>query len=297
MLPFVLPPLAPGAPVPQWTGHGFRLGDADTSVLEYGSDLRGWNDELTALHESAAGAGHPIDCASRDDALAQLREHVTGERPVLLEIGCSSGFMLRRLREAWPETQLLGADVVRQPLFDLARALPDVPLLRFDLVRCPLPDACLDAVVLLNVLEHIEDDAAAMRQVARILRPGGIAVIEVPAGPELYDAQDEALHHYRRYTADQLERLSRGAGLATVRRSHLGFFVYPAFRAAKRRSQRVATGNSGGAMAALEANIGTTSKSRLLGGALRLEQWLARHRVNYPTGIRCLLTARKPASR
>ena len=49
------------------------------------------------------------------------------------------------------------------------------------------------------MLEHVEDDQAAIRQVYRILQPGGVAVIEVPAGPDLYDIYDRQLMHHRRY--------------------------------------------------------------------------------------------------
>jgi SAM-dependent methyltransferase len=63
-------------------------------------------------------------------------------------------------------------------------------LLHFDLRHCPLPDGSFDGVILLNVLEHIKEDAAALRQIARILKPGGIAAIEVPAGRGLYDIYD-----------------------------------------------------------------------------------------------------------
>jgi len=113
-----------------------------------------------------------------------------------------------------PHAQLIGSDYVRGPLEEVARRLPDVPLLQFDLVKCPLPDASVDVVVLLNVLEHIEDDVGAVRQLARILKPGGAVVIEVPAGPHLYDVYDKVLMHYRRYRLSGLKRLLRAAGLS-----------------------------------------------------------------------------------
>ncbi len=64
---------------------------------------------------------------------------------------------------------------------------------------------------MLNVLEHIRGDALALRQVHRILRPGGVVVIEVSAGPKLYDVYDELLMHHRRYRLPSLARTLRGA--------------------------------------------------------------------------------------
>ncbi len=109
-----------------------------------------------------------------------------------------------------------------------------MPLLQFDLRDCPLPDNSVDAVLMLNVLEHIDHDGLAMHHVRRVLRPGGVAVIEVPAGPELYDVYDELLMHYRRYTARGLRSLIEGCGLEVVRFTHLGALLYPAFYVVKR---------------------------------------------------------------
>jgi hypothetical protein len=71
-------------------------------------------------------------------------------------------------------------------------------------------------VVLVNVLEHFEDDAAAVSHVARVLKPGGVAVIEVPAGPQLFDVYDKYLQHFRRYQLADLCRLVERAGLQVI---------------------------------------------------------------------------------
>ena len=115
------------------------------------------------------------------------------------------------------------------PLAALALSMPDVPLLQFDLTTCPLPGESLDAVVLLNVLEHIPDDTAALRQIYRVLKPGGIAVIEASTGPHSYDVYDKLLLHCRRYALAGLRNLATSVGFRIVEQSHLGCFVYPGF--------------------------------------------------------------------
>ena len=152
-------------------------------LLAYTVGDSGWTDDLTTFHEDNAGSDHFIDRASRAHALAQVKRHAHGPAPVVLEVGCSSGFFLEELRRKMPHALIMGADYVRGPLDQLAARRQDVPLLQFDLTKCPLPDASVDVVVLLNVLEHIGNDEAAVREVSRILRPGGAVVIEVPAGP------------------------------------------------------------------------------------------------------------------
>jgi len=143
-------------------------------VLSYGENQSGWNDDLTLLHEGNAGSMHFIDLASRAHTLSEMRHWLPAvEQPVVMDIGCSSGFMIREYRDHLPGSVVIGADIVRGPLERLAARMPDVPLLHFDLVKCPLPDACLDGISLLNVLEHIKDDQTALKQVYRILKPGG----------------------------------------------------------------------------------------------------------------------------
>src|SRR5262245_33508316 len=147
-------PIVDGSGRPEWVGAGFRVGDSAAAVLSYDGGQGGWSDGLTRMHEDAAGADHPIDRLSRDSTLAALRRHVEALDPVVLEVGCSSGYLLRDLQQSWPAATVIGSDFVKEPLERLAARTVGIPLLQFDLVRCPLPAACIDAVVLLNVLEH-----------------------------------------------------------------------------------------------------------------------------------------------
>lgn len=281
---------------PRWTGQGFEVGGRSLSVLDFAAGPSGWNEELTRLHEDAAGEGaHPIDVASRRHARGALKRHLgRTASPVILEAGCSSGFLLEELVDEWPEALVIGSDFIPGPLYRLATRRPTIPLLRFDLVQCPLPTASVDAVVLLNVLEHIEDHAGAMRQVARVLKPGGIAVIEVPAGPGLYDAYDRYLQHYRRYRMRDLVALLSGAGLRVRSRSHLGFFLYPAFALVKRRNKRWLQAPEDEQRRVVEQSIGQSSDSAAIRWTTSLEEALARW-VSYPFGIRCLAVAEKPS--
>jgi SAM-dependent methyltransferase len=295
MAPFDFPPIALGTSPPAWKGNGFAVDGKRLSILEYSENFAGWSDELTTLHEDAAGSSHPIDVASRRDALLQLRRHLRNKSsPAILEIGCSSGFMLKAIVAAFPSAFIMGADVVRAPLLRLAEELPTVPLLRFDLLRCPLPPGVFDAIVILNVLEHIEEDVAAMKQLNRLLKPGGVVIAEVPAGPKLYDAYDEALMHFRRYSMRELvDKFSR-AGFVPLRRSYLGFAVYPAFCLAKwhNRRRRMTVGAKN---RVVQEQASRTASSGAIRAAFAIDG-LLRDAVPLPWGIRCLLVAgkRKP---
>jgi SAM-dependent methyltransferase len=292
-MPFDWPPIDDVQP--QWTGREFRLGNRSCLVLDYGANHSGWSEGLTGFHEEVAADGvHPIDVASRRRARRTLRRYVRTrpEDVILLEVGCSSGFLVRELRRDWPRSLVIGSDYIAEPLHRLAARLDPTPLLRFDLVECPLPDASLDGVVLLNVLEHIDDHVSAIAQVARILKPGGIAVVEVPAGPHLYDAYDEYLRHFRRYRLHELCALVESAGLQVVERSHLGFLVYPLFASTKRRNQRELHTSEQRQRDLVKQNIISSATTPVLGWALALEDSLSRF-LSYPVGIRCVVTAVK----
>ena len=290
--PFQLPPVPSSLEVPAWTGQGFRVGEKLESVLSYAINDSGWTDELTDFHETSAGEFHYIDIASRRNALSRLRKWVGSGHPVIMDIGCSSGFLLRDIREAFPQAQIVGADYVAGPLRKLARSHPDWPLIQFDLTTCPLPDECLDAAVFLNVFEHIGDDALAVRQLHRMLKRGGVAVIEVPAGPELYDVYDKQLMHFRRYELTGLKTLLSNAGFEVHDASHIGFILYPAFALTKIRNRKYLDLPDREQRKIVERNISFARENPVMDFIMSAEAAL-RYRVPFPRGIRCVAVARK----
>jgi len=291
--PKIFPPLPNTTEIPQWTGHGFQVRNRLLSILSYEAAISGWTDDLTIFHEKTAGSSHFIDLASRHYAISQVAQY-SETSSVILDIGCSSGFLLADLKTAFPQAHVMGADVVLGPLLNLAKASPEIPLLHFDLTRCPLPDNSIDVAILLNVLEHIEDDVLAIQRLFRVLKPGGIAVIEVPAGPELYDIYDELLMHYRRYRLPGLRRLFLNAGFSVLKQSHLGFFLYPGFFAVKQLRRKKRTNISKEEIATLVSkNINRTGSNPFFHALMKMELTIG-NAISYPFGIRCLLTAQKP---
>lgn len=293
-LPFQLPPLSQNGSHPIWTGQDFQLDDERIKVLHYSSNNAGWNDELTTYHENAAGDNHFIDQASRHYTLTQLKKNLTVNQPTILEIGCSSGYMLQKIQQFIPHATLIGSDVVYKPLLELSKKLT-IPLLRFDILQCPLPDNCIDAIILLNVLEHIEDDTTTLKQIYRILKPNGVLILEVPAGPHLYDAHDKICMHFRRYTLTKLCKLISAQGFKISNCSHLGTFIYPAFFLAKLWNKRLLSKPDIEQRQLMEKKIRQTSKNKLLSGLMDLELMLGKW-ISYPFGIRCVVSCIKPVS-
>src|SRR5258708_8402754 len=238
MSDLTFPPVSAGQDSPVWNGSAFVHSGKSSRVLAYEVGESGWSDELTALHETATESGpHFIDMASRRHAINELKR-AFGSRPVsIMEVGCSAGHLLADMRRSLPNATLTGGDYTLGTLVKLGEKMPGIPLVRFNLADSPLPSNAYDGMVLLNVLEHIEDDEAATRHTARMLKPGGVAVIEVPAGPELFDDYDRQLRHFRRYNLPGIRDIVTKAGLQIERQNYLGALIYPAFYIAKKISQ------------------------------------------------------------
>jgi len=294
LLSMTLPPPLGATERPVWTGTAFKVGTTTHRVLAFEQDQSGWSEDLFALHQANVGGDHFIDVASRRHALQELDRWLPGPGGVIVEIGCSGGYFLRQLIAARPAAEAIGADYIRDALEQLGQRLTNVPLLQFDLTRCPLPDASVDAVVLLNVLEHIERDDLALAQLHRILRPGGVLIAEVPAGAALYDVYDRHLQHFRRYDMPRLLALIRAGGFEVLSQNHLGCLLYPPFWLTKKLNRLRPPKTDEKAGQRVQAAMESTRRSGSLGHAvMAAEAWLGR-RVVLPFGIRCLVSARRP---
>lgn len=290
-------PVLPSGGKPVWDGERFQLGTRSLRVLAYSSNFAGWGDDLTEFHELEAGDGqHPIDVASRSAAVDALRHNGFPIDGAVLEIGCSSGFLLHDLRHEFPRAQIVGADIVVKPLERLGETLPGVPLIQMDLLQCPLRERQFDAVVALNVLEHIGDDRVALEKMASLLKPDGILVLEVPQGPNLYDYFDAYLRHFRRYSKKDLLAKIAVSGLKIQQFNFLGFVPYLPFWVVKKLN-RLRFGPRGEKFPHIEEmvrkQIKATARSKTLDFAFAIEKALS-GKFSFPLGIRCTAVSRAP---
>ncbi len=156
----------------------------------------------------------------------------------------------------------------------------------------PLPDASLDYVTALDVLEHVPDDRAVVRGFHRLLKPGGVAVVTVPASMALWSDWDEALHHFRRYSRPQLRALFPAEEWELVHLNYTNVVVYPAVWLV--RKWRGWTARRGAAAAGKSARSEDRIPPAWLNGLLRsVFVVLGRIRVPLPFGVSLLLVARR----
>jgi SAM-dependent methyltransferase len=131
----------------------------------------------------------------------------------VLDVGCGTGGVLAYLAS---QAETVGVDRSRQARAHSRRRGID-RIACADMDRLPFAPGGFDLVLMLDVLEHFEDDAAVVASARRLLRPGGALLASVPAFQALWSAHDEAVQHVRRYDARRLRQALEAGGL-TVRR-------------------------------------------------------------------------------
>lgn len=145
----------------------------------------------------------------------------------ILEVGCGLGGILELIEDA---ELVYGIDVEAEVLAHAARRCGHRPECRFRLAdltclspedRAELAEQRFDTVLAINVLEHIRDDLGALLEIERLLRPGGILALLVPAHIWLYGPYDRADGHYRRYGKRHLEILLSHTRLRPIRIRYL----------------------------------------------------------------------------
>jgi len=201
----------------------------------------------------------------------------------LLDLGCGTGLQLRELSVRG--YRMLGVDVRPEGLMETRAALPGARVLRGSATKLPLADHSLGGVLLLDVLEHV-DDGAALAEVRRVLRPGGAAVITVPALPFLWSHRDEAAGHLRRYTRRGLSRAVSLAGLELMELRFYQFLLFPVVLLSR------LVGRWSAGMERVEERPGAPLNA-LLARIARLDASLGRV-IPWPWGSSLVAVCRKP---
>lgn len=119
----------------------------------------------------------------------------------VLDVGAGSGTFSNLLEARGFD--VTSTDVTEEAL-EVLRGRVAGPVKRADATSLPFPPSSFDGVILGEVLEHVEDDGAALLEAARVLRPAGILAVSVPRNPAWFSPSDEWAGHFRRYTREQL---------------------------------------------------------------------------------------------
>ncbi len=246
-----------------------------------------------------------IDCAMEPEVykrMAELEERhwwflgrrrilasVIGRIPLpsparILDVGCGTGGNLAML-STFGEVQGFEPDPLARELasrkghFSIHDgSLPD---------RAPFEPASFDLVAALDTIEHMADDLACLQALTLFLKPGGFALLTVPANPRLWSRHDELHHHHRRYRRAELLATVRASGLDPVLASHYNTLLYPALSGVRLTKNLLKSPHGDDAMPRLaivnHALRKVFAAERLLIG-----------RAPMPFGASLLVVARKP---
>ena len=176
---------------------------------------------------------HPWHHARANLTLRLLRSLDIFPPASIMEVGCGWGLNLTMLESSGYNTT--GMDISRQILRRIDK--PGRQLIEADLNQ-QFPDGVrrYDAVLALDVIEHLDDDQGAVRRIGRLLKPGGVAIVSVPAMPDLYSDFDSIQGHRRRYLPETLRLAIEGGGLEVTNILWWGAWMVPIMRRTRLKS-------------------------------------------------------------
>ena len=207
---------------------------------------------------------------------------VTDRRPRILDVGCGTGANLIMLSK-YGDAE--GVDVSEDALaFCRERGLDRLKLGAAE--ELPYEDGTFDLVTAFDVVEHMDDDLACLREMRRVLRPGGRVLLFVPTFMFLWGVQDDVSNHRRRYRLPQLRRVLEQAGFEIERTTYANITFFLPILLGRKLMQVT------GIKASNENNINVSALNGVFGSVFGAESWFLR-RMNLPFGVSGLCVAKK----
>lgn len=208
-----------------------------------------------------------------------------GEEPLILDIGCGVGSTIKELEKVG---RVYGLDISDTALkYCRERGIDSVCLAQAS--DLPYRDDLFSLVISIDVLEHLEDDVGAIREMYRVAKPGGLIVFTVPAFQFLWSRRDEQSHHFRRYRLGEVKKKAADAGLKILKASYINLpLLVPLFLMVKvghllRRNPSIK----------MDYVLVPPPINKVLGWVVRAEaRWLAR--LDLPVGTSICCVAVKP---
>lgn len=177
-------------------------------------------DEALALERNSS---HPW--VRRKAQLAAISIKLICTPSSLIEIGCGPGINLEQIRKNYPNIKLYGVDLSKNAC-KICKS-KGIEISNSDFMKFN-PSKKYDAVLMMDFLEHVENDLLALKRANSLLDKNGYLICTVPSNPSLYSSHDKNLGHYRRYSLKELLSKAKSAGFEPVFISYWNCILYPA---------------------------------------------------------------------
>lgn len=242
-------------------------------------------DSATFAVEAEVEATHWWFVGRRRLFAAELVEAGAKRTDHVLDIGTGTGANLRLLCDLG-FTTVTGLDASEAAIgYCAAKGLGAVQ--KGDICALPFPDDSFELVLATDVIEHVDDHTTAVREIARVLARGGMALITVPAFQSLWGLQDRQALHKRRYRVKPLLALLRSAGLSPARYYHFNYLLFVPIYIARRLMDLLKIDLKS------EGQINNRLLNRVLLAIFSLDISTA-CAIKPPFGVSILVIARKP---
>jgi SAM-dependent methyltransferase len=205
----------------------------------------------------------------------------------VLDVGCGTGINLEAFERFGPTT---GLDVSPTALA-FCKQRGRSALLQGDAARLPVASSSVGLVTAIGVVEHLEPDAEAVREWARVLEPGGRLVLLTSAHRWMWSGHDVSNHHVRRYRPREVRDLLDGAGFVDVRVSYANAALFAPIAIVRLVERGLRRGRP--PVPKKDTAQPPAIVNRALTQLLRCETWLI-ERVDLPFGVSIVATARRP---
>lgn len=159
----------------------------------------------------------------RNILLSYLKKFSTDEKGKVLDVGCGTGFLMKMLSE---KLEVYGIDPSSEAI-KLAQSKGLKSAIQASIEKIPFPDNYFGVVFCVDVLEHVKNDVKALKEMYRVLKPGGIAILNTPAYEFLWSQHDNSANHYRRYSCESLENKIKATHFKVLKLTYINSLLFP----------------------------------------------------------------------
>lgn len=244
-------------------------------------------DSTTYALEEAAEATHWWFVGRRSLFAAEISQAGICTNARVLDIGTSTGANLRMFKQLGFQN-VTGIDMSDDAIRYCERK-GFGPIHKGDICAMPFADSSFDLVLATDIVEHVDDDTGAMSEIARVLSPGGTALITVPAFLSLWGTQDEVSQHKRRYLRKPFAAIVSGARLRIIKCYYFNYLLFVPVWAIRKLILLL------NIRLDHESQINNRLLNRIMLGVFRLDIRTAPI-VRPPFGVSILVIAKKPQS-